>query len=43
MRINYDAEEDILYIIIREIDEDIRVEYNLKKEIVGIEIMNAKT
>ncbi|MEM3079440.1 MAG: DUF2283 domain-containing protein [Thermoproteota archaeon] len=38
LRINYDAEEDILYIIIREgpiadskeLDEDVRVEYNLK-------------
>ncbi|MEM1585976.1 MAG: DUF2283 domain-containing protein [Candidatus Bathyarchaeia archaeon] len=50
MRINYDAEEDILYIVIREgpivdskeLDEDIRVEYNLKGEIAGIEIMNAR-
>ncbi|MBS7606911.1 DUF2283 domain-containing protein [Candidatus Bathyarchaeota archaeon] len=50
MRVNYDAEEDILYIVIREepivdskeIDEDIRVEYNLEGEIAGIEIMNAR-
>lgn len=50
MKINYDAEEDILYIIIREgpivdskeLDEDIRVEYDLKGEIAGIEIMNAR-
>jgi len=50
LRVNYDAEEDILYIVIREepivdskeIDEDIRVEYNLEGEIAGIEIMNAR-
>lgn len=50
LKINYDAEEDILYIIIREgpiadskeLDEDIRVEYNLQGEIAGIEIMNAR-
>lgn len=49
MKVNYDPEEDILYIVVREgqvfdskeIDEDIRLEYD-KDGVAGIEIMNAR-
>ena len=50
LKINYDPEEDILYIIVKEgsifdskeIDEDIRLEYDRKGEVAGLEIMNAR-
>lgn len=50
MKVNYDSEEDILYIIVKEgpvfdskeIDEDVRLEYNKSGEVAGIEIMNAR-
>lgn len=50
MKVNYDPEEDILYIIVkdgpvfdsREIDEDIRLEYDKSGEVAGVEIMNAR-
>ncbi len=50
MRVNYDRESDILYIVVRdgpaqdseELDEDIRVEYDKKGQIVGIEILDAR-
>lgn len=50
LKVNYDAEEDILYIMIKEgpvfdskeIDEDVRLEYDKDGEVAGIEIMNAR-
>jgi len=50
LKVNYDSEEDVLYIVVREgrvfdskeIDEDIRLEYDEKGEVAGIEIMNAR-
>ena len=50
MRANYDSEEDILYIVIRkgsvldskEIDEDVRLEYDRKGNVAGLEIMHAR-
>ena len=50
MKVNYDPEEDILYIVVKkgqvfdskEIDEDIRLEYDKSGEVAGIEIMNAR-
>jgi len=50
LKVNYDPEEDILYIIVkdgpvfdsREIDEDIRLEYDKSGEVAGVEIMNAR-
>jgi len=50
LKINYDPEEDILYILVKdgsifdskEIDEDIRLEYDRKGDVAGVEIMNAR-
>lgn len=50
LKVNYDPEEDILYIVVkegsifdsREIDEDIRLEYDKKGDVAGLEIMNAR-
>lgn len=50
LKLNYDHEEDILYIVVKEgqvfdskeIDEDIRLEYDKNGEVAGIEIMNAR-
>ena len=50
MKATYDEENDILYIVVREgpasnseeIDDDIRVEYDKKNKIVGIEVQNAR-
>ncbi len=50
LKINYDPEEDILYIMVKEssifdskeIDEDIRLEYDRKGDVAGLEIMNAR-
>ena len=50
LKINYDPEEDILYIVVkegsifdsREIDEDIRLEYDRKGDVAGLEIMHAR-
>ncbi len=50
MKTTYDEENDILYIVVREgpasnseeIDDDIRVEYDKKNKIVGIEVQNAR-
>ena len=50
MKTTYDEESDILYIVVRggiasnseEIAEDIRVEYDEKNKIVGIEFQNAR-
>lgn len=47
---NYDPEEDILYIVVKEgpifdskgIGEDIRLEYDKAGEVAGLEIMNAR-
>ena len=49
MKIRYDDESDILYILVKEgevedtidIDEDIYIEYGSGNEIYGIEIWNA--
>lgn len=49
MKAHYDPDVDILYLVIRrgpirdsrELDEDIRVEYDKNGTIVGIEISNA--
>ena len=50
LRTHYDAEADILYLTIRrgsitdseELDDDVRVEFDHKSSIVGIEIANAR-
>ena len=50
MKAHYDPQVDILYLIIkrgaivdsRELDEDVRVEYDRRGAIVGIEIANAR-
>ena len=50
MKVNYDPEEDILYIVVKEgpvfdrkeIDEDVRLEYDKDGEVAGIAIMNAR-
>ncbi|HLE64589.1 MAG TPA: DUF2283 domain-containing protein [Candidatus Bathyarchaeia archaeon] len=50
MKAHYDPDVDILYLVIRrgpirdsrELDEDIRVEYDKNGTIVGIEISNAR-
>lgn len=50
MRAHYDPEVDILYLTIRrgpindskELDEDVRLEFDKKGGIVGIEIANAR-
>ncbi len=50
MKINYDEQTDILYLVIRkgpaydseELNEDLRVEYDKKGKIVGIELLEAK-
>ncbi len=50
MRAHYDPEVDILYLTIRrgpiidsdELDEDVRLEYDQKGGIIGIEISNAR-
>lgn len=49
MKVRYDPEEDILYIIVkegqifdsREVAEDVRLEFNKDGEVAGIEITNA--
>ena len=51
MRITYDPEADVLYIVLREGEvydsreenEDIRLEYDKNGQLIGIEIMNVKT
>lgn len=50
MKVYYDPKVDILYMVIREgpiydsteLDEDVRLEYDKKGKIVGIEVMNAR-
>ena len=50
MKVHYDPKVDILYMVIREgpihdsreLDEDVRLEYDKKGEIVGIEVVNAR-
>jgi uncharacterized protein YuzE len=50
MKTTYDEENDILYIVVsegaasdsEELDDDIRVEYDKKSKIVGIEIQDAR-
>ena len=50
MKTTYDEETDILYVVVREgaasdseeLGDDIRVEYDGKGKIVGIEIQNAR-
>ncbi len=50
LRARYDPDVDILYLTIRrgpitdskELDEDIRLEYDQKRAIIGIEITNAR-
>jgi uncharacterized protein YuzE len=50
MKTNYDQESDILYIVVKdgpaydseELDDDVRVEYDKKGKIVGIEVLNAR-
>lgn len=51
MKANYDSEEDILYIVIKrgsrveskELDEDIRLEFDLSGDVAGLEIMHARS
>jgi len=51
MRAWYDAEVDILYISVRrgpaydseELSPDVRVEYDRKGKVIGIEVMNARS
>lgn len=50
MKVHYDPKVDILYMVIREgpiydsreLNEDVRLEYDKKGEIVGIEVVNAR-
>ena len=50
MKVSYDHESDILYIIIKEgpaydseeLNEDVRVEYDKEHRIIGIEIFDAR-
>lgn len=50
MKVSYDQESDILYLVLREgpvydseeLDEDVRVEYDKDGRIVGIEIFDAR-
>ncbi len=50
MKVRYDPEADILYILIKEgevedtieVDEDVFLEYGVNKEIIGIEIWQAR-
>ena len=50
MRVWYDREVDILYISLRrgpaydseELDPDVRVEYDEKGKLIGVEVMNAR-
>jgi uncharacterized protein YuzE len=50
MKVNYDPETDILYIIVkegpifdsRELDDDVRVEYDKDGQIAGIEVLNSR-
>lgn len=50
MKVSYDPSEDILYIIVKkglvfdskEIDDDVRLEYDRNGNVAGIEIMNAR-
>ena len=49
MKANYDRENDILYVIVRdgptfdseELDDDVRIEYDRKGKIIGVEILDA--
>ena len=51
MRVTYDPEADIIYLVLREgevhdskeANEDVRLEYDKEGQLIGIEIMNAKT
>jgi len=50
LKVHYDPKEDILYIAVRkgpvfdskEIDEDLRLEFDKSGQIAGLEIMNAR-
>ncbi len=50
LKVHYDPDVDILYLIIRagrivdskELDDDVRVEYDSKGSIMGIEVANAR-
>ena len=50
MKVSYDQESDILYIVVKEgpaydseeLNEDVRVEYDKDGRIVGIEIFDAR-
>jgi len=50
LRVTYDREEDILYLVVKEgqifdskdVNEDIRLEYDKNGEVAGVEIMNAR-
>jgi uncharacterized protein YuzE len=50
MRANYDQENDILYIVVKdgaafdskELEDDLRVEYDQKGDIVGLEVFGAR-
>jgi uncharacterized protein YuzE len=50
LKVHYDPKVDILYMVIREgpiydsreLDEDVRLEYDKKGEIVGIEVIDAR-
>lgn len=49
MKANYDRENDILYVIVREgpaydseeLDDDVRIEYDKNGKIIGVEILDA--
>jgi uncharacterized protein YuzE len=51
MKVNYDPETDILYLIVkegpifdsRELDDDIRIEYDKEGQIAGIEVLNSRS
>lgn len=51
MKVTYDPEADIIYMVLRdgeiydsrEENEDVRLEYDKDGQLIGIEIMNART
>ncbi|MDJ0272632.1 MAG: DUF2283 domain-containing protein [Candidatus Caldarchaeum sp.] len=51
MKVTYDPEADIIYMVLRdgeiydsrEENEDVRLEYDKEGHLIGIEIMNART
>lgn len=51
MKVNYDSREDILYVVVKkgsvvdskELDEDIKLEFDQRGDIAGLEIAHARS